>query len=166
MAVTEAYPTLNGMAPSWADVSATITGEDVATLETADFAAINHSSLVEEGKQRGASGGRVLRRTTGSLTDEASITYYKTGLMSLIRALKANAPSRGNQKMISLVFFDVLIQQTPPGTTEIYTVKFKGCRILGDTAAMAEGVEADQIEVPMSPGQIVRIVDGEEIVLL
>ena len=166
MAITEAYPTLNGFAPSWADVSATITGEDIATLETADFAALNHSSLVEEGKQRGASGGRVLRRTVGTLTDEASVTYYKTGLMSLIRKLAAAAPSRGNQKLVSLVFFDVLIQQTPPGSVEIFTVKWKGCRMIGDTAAMAEGVDADQIEVPMSVGQIVRIVDGEEIVLL
>ncbi len=163
---TEAYPTLNGFAPSWADVSATITGEEIATLETADFAALNHSSLIEEGKQRGASGGRVLRRTVGSLTDEASVTYYKTGLIALIKALAAAAPTRGNQKRIGLVFFDVLIQQTPPGSVEIFTVKWKGCRLLGMTDTYAEGVDADQIEVPMSPGQIVRIVDGEEIVLL
>ncbi len=163
---TEAYPTLNGVAPSWADVTATITGEDVPTLDTVDFAALNYSSLVEIGEQRGASGGRVMRRTVGAKTDEAAITYYKTGLMTLFRGLKDAAPKRGNQRQISLAFFDVLIQQTPPGTTEIFTVKFKGCRLIGLTAAQAEGVDADQIEVPLSVGEIVWIVDGEEIVLL
>jgi hypothetical protein len=67
---------------------------------------------------------------------------------------------------VSLVHMGVQIQHTPPGDTEIYDRRWKGVRILGDTHDNAEGVEADQIEVPVSIIEIVDMIDGEEIVLL
>lgn len=76
------------------------------------------------------------------------------------------APTRGNQKRIGLVAFDIMIQHTPPGEVEIYTTKIKGCRYLGDADDMAEGSDADQIEVTLNPIEIVNIIDGEEVVLV
>ena len=158
------FPILDGIAPSWADIIVKATPYEGALLEMKDIAAINSASSVEVGEQRG--GGRVMRRTTGDLSDEASWTLYRTGYQALIRNLASVAPTRGAQKLISLVHFDIQVQHTPPGSVEIYEYHIRGCRITGRTLNGAEGTDADQVEVPLSALQIVDIVDGEEVVLL
>jgi hypothetical protein len=161
-----AYPALNDYAPSWADISVTLTVSGGEALETADIAAASWSSSVEVGEMRGASGGRPMARTSGDVSYEASITLYRSGYRKLQKALAAVAPTRGNQKLIGHAPFDVLIQHTPIGESEIYVTKIKGCRLLGASDDMAEGNEADKIEVTLNPMEIVQIIDGEEIVLI
>jgi hypothetical protein len=160
------YPSLKDIAPSWADIAVTSTIYDGPLLEMADISAINWSRTVEVGEKRGASGGRVMARTTGSLSQEASMTLYKSGYLRFIGALKDVAPSRGNQKLISLVVFDVMIEYTPPGSDDIFRTKIKGCRLLGDSADAAEGTDASVVELTLSPIEIVNIVDGEEVALI
>lgn len=165
--MNQEFPTLNGIAPSWADIKTTATPIGGGSLiETADYSAISCGSSLEVGEQRGASGGRVMKTTTGQLSHEGSITYYRSGLRTLVKAFMPIAPQRGNQRLVSLVHFDVLIQHTPPGEPEIYTLKLKGCRLRGFTFAMTEGVDADKVEVPLHVKEIVQIIDGEEVVLL
>lgn len=164
--VNQLYPTLNDIAPSWADVVTTITVHEGSLIDTIDYSAINWGSTVEIGEQRGASGGRVMKRTTGNKSDEASATYYRSGLRKLLRGLMASAPTRGNQKLVSLAHFDILIQHTPPGEDDIYVTKIKGCRLTGLTSAMTEGPDADQIELTLNPVEVVQIIDGVEVVLL
>lgn len=160
------YPLLNGIAPSWADVGVTIPIYEGETVEMVDFAALDWEDTVEIGEQKGASGGRILRRTTGDLKLDAKATFYRSGLRQLCRSLAKKAPVRGNQKRISLVGFDILIQHTPPGETDIYQVKIKGCRLLGRAWKLAEGPDAEKVDVKLHPIEIVDIIDGEEIVLL
>jgi hypothetical protein len=166
MAVNNDYPVLDGAAPSWADISvkAQITGGSL--LEIKDIAAINTGTTVEIGEQRGASGGRVMRRTTGQKSDEGSMTLYRSGFQDFIRALMAIAPVRGNQRILSQVKFDIQVQHTPFGSDEIYEYRLKGCRYLGRTMNGAEGVDADQVECPLSVGELVDVVDGVEAVAL
>lgn len=164
--MNQEYPSIQDIAPSWADIKTTFSVTDGDILDMIDYAGIKWSRKVEVGEQRGASGGRVMARTTGQGSQEASATLYRSGLRKLIKALMAQAPTRGNQKVISLVSFDVLIQHTPPGETEIYVTKLKGCRYLGDSDDMKEGNEADKIEVTLNPIEIVQIIDNQEIVLL
>lgn len=169
MALSNDYPVLDGIAPSFADIALKITPAGGPILTTKDFAALSSGRTVEVGEQRGASGGRVMRRTTGSISYEASITFYRSGLQKLLRAFAGLAPTRGNQKIVGLVHFGVQIQHTPPfasGDVEIYERRWKGCRIIGDTHDNAEGTDADQIEVPVSVIEIVDIIDGQEVVLL
>lgn len=162
----QAYPSINDIAPSWADIQITfnVTGGD--TLELGDIAGIKWSRKVEVGKQKGTSGGRTMARTAGEGDAEASMTLYRSGLIKLDRSLIKLAPSRGNQKVIGVVGFDVLVQHTPLGSTDIYTTKIKGCRYLADSDDMKEGNEADKIEITLNPIEIVRIVDGVEVVLI
>ncbi|MCL2724854.1 MAG: hypothetical protein FWD69_10505 [Polyangiaceae bacterium] len=162
----QAYPSINDVEPSWADISATftITGGDL--LDTVDFASIKWSRKVDVGVRRGPNGGRIMARTTGEGSQDASSILYRSGLRRLIKSLMAVAPTRGNQRRISLVSFDILIQHTPPGEIEIYTTKLKGCRYLGDADDMKEGPDADKIEVTLNPIEIVNIIDGQEVVLL
>lgn len=163
---TQELPSLNDIAPSWADISASFSIFGGQILELVDFAALSWSDKVEVGMQRGASGGRVLKRTTGQLDSEATATLYRSGYRKLLRALVEKAQSRGNQKLISLVGFDILVQWTPPGEVDIYTLKIKGCRLLGRSEQSQEGSDAEKIEITLNPIEIAEIVDGVEIVLL
>lgn len=166
MAVNNEYPVLDGIAPSWADIIVKATPKGAALIDIKDIAAINTGTTVEVGEQRGASGGRVIKRTTGSVSYEASITLYRSGYQKLVRGLMAIAPTRGNQKVISLAHFGIQVQHTPPGDIEIYEYRLKGCRILGRSLNGAEGTDADQVEVPLSVIEIVDMIDGVEVVSL
>lgn len=160
------YPVLDGIAPSWADVAIKCEIFDGPLVDVKDISAINTGSTVEIGEQRGASGGRIMRRTTGSVSHEASMTVYATGWQSMLRNLLSVAPERGNQKMISLVHFNIQIQHTPEGSEEIFERIIKGCRIAGVTKNGAEGSDADQVELTLNTIEIVDVVDGVENVML
>lgn len=164
--VNQAYPSLNDIEPSWADIATTFTVFEGDLLDMADIAALKWSRKVEVGERRGASGGRVMARTTGQGSQEASATLYRSGLRRLVKSLMSKAPLRGNQRLIGLVAFDILVQHTPPGEVEIYVTKIKGCRYLGDSDDMKEGNEADKVEVTLNPIEIVHIINGEEVVLI
>ncbi len=164
--VNQAFPTLNDIEPSWADIAVTATVSGGSLLSIADIASIKWTRKVEVGEKRGASGGRVMARTTGQASYEASATLYRSGMRNLLKALVATAPTRGNQAIVSLVAFDILIQHTPPGESEIYQVKIKGCRYLGDSDDMKEGMDPDKVEVTLNPIEIANIINGQEVVML
>lgn len=166
MAINQAFPILDGIAPSWADMSVKAVPSGVAIFDMADIAALNTGTTVEVGEQRGLSGGRVLKRTTGSQSHETSITFYRSGYQKALRNLKALAPLRGNQRAISLVHFDMIVQHTPPNDVEIYEYRLKGVRLLGRSMAHAEGTDADKVEVPCSIAELVDMIDGEEVSFL
>lgn len=162
----QALPSLNDIAPSWAEIDTTITVHDGSVLETIDYSDLNWSSTLEVGKQRGASGGRVIARTVGEVSHEASATFYKRGLRKLLRALMAKGVVRGNQIAIGAVGFDITVQFMVQGDVEIYESRIKGCRLLGLTNAMTEGPDAAKVELNLNPVEIAEFVDGKEVVLL
>jgi len=161
------YPVLNGVAPSWADIIIRATPEGAPLLDIKDIAAINTNTAVEVGNQYGASGGRLIRRTTGQVSYEASMTLYRSGYQKFIRGLKVAAETagfvRGNQVLISLVHFGIQVQHTPINDVEIYEYRIKGCRFLGRDLNGAEGTDADQVEVALNPIEIVDMIDGKEV---
>jgi hypothetical protein len=159
-----AYPVYNGIAPSWSDVSVRLAGTDVPLLEARDIVGLDDSSTVEVGET--VAGGRVIKTTTGKGKNEGSLKLYREGHNRLLRGLIANAPVRGNQKILSMVHFDVEIQYTPQGSTETYLKRWKGCRVIGDAESGAEGTDATQVEVTVHVKEIARVIDGVEVVLL
>lgn len=164
--VNQAFPSLNDVEPSWADIAVTFTISGGPLIKMADIAAIKWSRKVEVGEKRGASGGRVMARTTGQGSQDASATLYRSGMRNLVKGLMTQAPSRGNQLILSGVAFNINIQHTPPGETEIYHVRIKGCRYLGDADDMKEGNDADKLEITLNPIEIANIINGREVVLL
>jgi hypothetical protein len=158
------FPVLNGIAPSWADVVVKAAATGAAILEMKDIAAINSGRTVEVGEQR--AGGRVMKRTTGSGSQECSITLYRDGFQKMLRNLKALAPMRGDQRLLTLVVFGIQYMYTPPGSTEIYERRIKGCRILTDAMNDTEGTEAQKVEVGISTVEIADVIDGEEVLLI
>lgn len=163
-------PMLDGVAPSWADISVKVVGTGIPLLEMKDIAAINTGTSLEVGEQR--NGGCVIRRTTGSASYEASMTLYRSGYQSFLRSLMQLAPFRGSQRVLSAVNFEILVQHTPvislTGIPDpnIYIYVIKGCRYTGRGLNGAEGSEADKVEVALNTIQIVDIIDGQETVLL
>jgi hypothetical protein len=166
MGINNEYPIVDGVAVSWADIAVTITPIGGALAKTVDISAIHTGRSVEVGYQRGATGGRKKKRTTGQSDEEASITFYRDGFQAFYRALAKIAPARGNQLVVGLVVFGVQMQWTPLGSVEIFERRVKGARIIGDTIDGAEGSDADTVEVPLSVMEIVDIIDGKEVVLL
>lgn len=166
MAINQAFPILNGVSPSWADMSFKAIPSGVAIFDMSDVAAVSHGTTIEKGEQRGLSGGRVIKRTTGSQSHEGSITFYRDGFQKALTNLAALAPLRGNQRAMGLVAFDAIIQHTPHNSVDIYEVRWKGVYFLGDSMSHAEGTDADKVEVALSIGERVHMINGVEITWL
>jgi hypothetical protein len=172
--INQAYPSLNDIEPSWADVGITFAlSAGLApgpVIPMSAIAAIKWSRKVDVGERRGASGGRVMAQTTGQLTNDATMTLYKSGKQIFLVALTAMAQAqglvRGNQAIISLVRFDITIQYTPPGSTDLYESAIKGCRYLGDDDDAKEGTDPSKIDITMKPIEIADLINGVEAVLL
>lgn len=164
MAANNDFPVLDGIAPSWADIIVRVTATGTPLLEVHDIKSINTNTKVDVGVQK--AGGRVMKRTAGEESSEASLTLYREGYQKLLRNLMAIAPPRGNERLISLVHFNVEIQHTPPGSVEIFIVRLKGCRILGRGLNGSEGTDPDVVEVPLHPAKIADVIDGVEVVML
>jgi hypothetical protein len=164
--VTNAYPIIDGIEPSWADIAIRATPLGGALVQLIDIKSINTGTSVEIGDVRGASGGRVRKRTTGASKAEASVVLYRTGYDSLLEGLLEHAPLRGNQRLISLAVFGVQILYSVPGSSQIFDRRLKGCRIAGDTVNAAEGPDAAEVEVPLSVIEIAHMIKGVEVVML
>jgi len=165
MAINQEFPILDGICPSFADIVVKASPTTGPLIEMKDIKAINTSRTVEVGKQR--VGGRVKKTTTGSADYEMTLVLYRDGYHDFLAALAALAPSRGNQKVVSLVHFGVQIQHTPPGDdTRKYDRRAKGCRYVADTFNDAEGVDPNEVEVTLEVKEIVDMINGEEVVLL
>ncbi len=174
-------PLLNSFAPSWCDIAVRISPGGGPLISLGDIAAVNWNSTVEIGEQR--EGGRVINRTRGSVSYEASLTLYASGYQKLLAGLVAAAPVRGAQSLLSLAVFSISIQFTPPtgggvagqaigavagalGVGGIFETRLKGCRVIGRNISAAEGNDAQQVEVPLSVIEIVDVINGKECVLV
>ena len=151
----QSQPMVNSDVCSWADIGVSIDVPDGAEFPIFDFEALKWSDKVEVGEQRGASGGRVMGTTAGSLSTEASITFSRAGAQQVVEALETAALTlgavRGDVVAISGVRFNILVQHTPLGTDRIYEAKLMGCRFLGRSHDYKQGNEADMVEVPLNP---------------
>jgi len=161
----QALPTYNGIASSWADITCTFSSNGGTVVDMAAFSDISCSDTVTVGEQRNA-GPIITQRSAGEVVQEAKATLYRNGSLQLQAALAAEAPLRGNQRRLSLVHFDVQIQHTPFGSSDIFELRLKGCRILSRSWTFAAGPDPDKVEVDLNPLQIAAFINGEEVVLL
>lgn len=156
----QAFPSVDGDECSWADIGCTFNVPGGQTLDITDIEGIKFSSKLDVGESRGTSGGRVMKTTAGSETNEASATFTRSGLRALLSALETAAiaknATRGDDVIISAVRFDILVQHTPLGDSAIYVTKLSGCRYLGDSNDNKQGNDADTIEVTLNPVRIAR----------
>ncbi len=166
----QAFPSVNSQECSWADIAVTFNIPSGDTVPLVDLEGIKFSRKVEVGESRGTSGGRVMKRTAGSETVEASASMSRSGVVQLVEALEVAAMAagqiRGNEVIISGVSFDILVQHTPLGDSRIYTAKLSGCRFLGDSYDHKQGNEAEMVELTLNPIKIAtKSATGQWIVL-
>lgn len=167
LAVSQEYPILNEVAPSWADIGVTFNFLAGETFKNIEFSELKWTSKVDKGVQRGASGGRVMKHTTGAKTDEGSCVWYKSGLWQLLKIVTPYAPVRGNQRLVSLVPFNIIILHTPPGSDEIFHEEMRGCSISSFESSMTEGTDVEKVPMDLKPLECAWVLDdGTEVVLL
>lgn len=158
--MAENFPSLNGVAQSWADIGVTITVTGGTSNRTDDIADISYGTTVEVGKQRGV-GMEVKKRTRGQRSYEGKITFYAEGMRDMLAALAASAPADASGfKDTSQVVFDVLVQHSLPGESEVQEVQLLGCRLLTRNANHAEGTDPDKREGTLSVGRIIEKIGG------
>ena len=158
-------PTLNRIAQSWSDIKAGIQITGGQALDTEDFADVSWKSEVAIGMQRGT-GGAVKKSTRGSLTESGTMELYAASFRAFLLALSELATEKNGLKEVSTVFFDLIIQHTPPGETAIFHTELLGCRLLSFDKKNAEGDDSDKVACTLFIGQIVEVVEGSRIVLL
>lgn len=157
MPTSQAFPNVNGDVCSWADIGASLSIPEGASIDLFDLNAIKWSDKVEVGEQYGASGGRLMGTTRGKLSTEASMTLTRKGALQFIEALAVAARAaglvRGDQVAISGIRFDILVQHEPMGwpTDQPLEAKLFGCRFLGRAHDLKEGNEADMVEITLNP---------------
>lgn len=163
-ATSQVYPTLNDFEPSWADISTKFNVAGGATIQNMiDFKSLKWESKVAEGRWAGLSGGRDMKRTTGKETVTGSCEWSAGGLWRLCTEIAKVAPVRGQQRLLSLVTFDIIILHTPPWTDFIFHEEMRGCRIMNISRAMAEGPDAEASPMDLAPMSCVIVhPDGTE----
>jgi hypothetical protein len=67
---------------------------------------------------------------------------------------------------VRYVHFGMQVQFTPPGSDEIFEYRVKGIHLAGKTLNATQGVDAQQVEVPLKCKQIVDVIDGVEVAFL
>ena len=155
-----AYPTLNGVAQSWADIAVTCSIYDGLDIEAEDIKDISWKRTLEQGEQR-KTGGQLKARTAGQAGYEATITWYASGYWKMVNALGAAAESAGyetnGEYELSKVGWDVTVQHTPEGVDKPRKVELLGCQWTEDGSSMAEGTDADTMSTNPNPRRIVTV---------
>lgn len=164
------FPLVNGIVPSFADISVKVSPTGAPLLTMNDIAAVKRGRTVDIGDQGGASGGRVMARTTGSAKHTFEWTLYRSGhsllLENLVPVAIAQNLVRGNQVRVGLVHFGVQVQHTPPGSVRVFEWRAKGVRVAGDSMDAGEGNDADKVDVPCNTIEVVDMINGKEVVLI
>ena len=162
------FPTVNGNYVSWSDIGISIGITGGSIVETADITDVSFEDGSELTEVFGL-GVRKLGRTVGKAKKTAGMTMLLPGWIALRNALKTKAIARGNQKVIGLVEFDILISWTPTGddSATIETRKIKSCRVLGTKESASQGTDAAKVEITLDCMDVATIdADGDEVVIL
>jgi hypothetical protein len=158
------YPTLNGVAPSWANLESTLDIYGGPSFDIFDLAGVKWSSKREIGEQRQSGSGELAARTTGSKKHTFQPTFYASGIVKLFRQLVQVAPQdEFGVYEVGLVPFGWLLQWSLPGDGGIYAVRAEGLRISGLDGSSAEGNEADKLEKETSVARLIYLLDDKEI---
>jgi len=162
------YPLMDGFAPSWADISASIYGEDLDIL-VKHLKSVSGGSTLEPGTQ--LLGGRPYATSVGSSSHEGKLSLYAIGAQIFMRGLKNAAVAKGFVRdggivQVGLVHFDLDYRFTPPGTSSIFERSLRGCRLVGISEAPAEGSDPLVIEYTLSVTDRTEMVDGVQVALI
>jgi len=161
-----ALETLNDAAVSWAECKAVANIDGGIDLPDIDWKSFDFEEKIDRAWQRGQ-GGRLKKKSTGQSTPSAKATAYREGLKALKTGLLALAPQNSeDQYQLSKVRFTLVITHSYEGDPEIYCIEIRDCTLDSTAFKMAEGPEADTVDIDLNPRQIVEIIGGKEVVLL
>jgi hypothetical protein len=160
----QAFPTVNGVECSFAEIAIGLDISGGGSFQGLDISGIKFDSKVSATIRK--KGGRPAARTRGDIEFTASITLSRKALQLLKEGLGVVAPQSGNQRLISLVEFQIQVLHTPIGSSDIFESLIKRCRLTTDSHDYKEGADPDMIECELSVMQIAEKINGVEYVLL
>ena len=163
--------TINGRAVSWSEIKITANVQGGFSMPQIDVKAINYETKIDIGEQRGASGGRVMKRTTGAASNSGSATFYRDGLRDLKKviapvALAAGFVNSEGHAQLSLVKFDLVVVHDWADDPEIHQMDLIACQLFKDGGKFEEGTDAETVDVDLNPLRIIETVAGIKTVLL
>lgn len=181
---SQTFPFIDGLAPSWADLTVSMSpprppgaiggalsaasqaasAVGINPLVLSQIQAINTGTSLEIDNVR--AGGRVIARTTGEETCTASMAFYTGGFQEFLTRISTLAPLRGLQRRAGLVHFDLDYQYRLPNNPVLYGCRIKGCRFAGREKNSTTGNAADIVTVALSVIQVVDVVNGQEVCLI
>lgn len=155
-----AYPTLNGVVQSWADLTVTCGIYGGISIEAEDIKDISWKRTLEQGEQR-KTGGQLRGKTAGQASYEATVTWYASGYWKMVAGLGAAASAAGyvvdGEVELSKIGWDINVQHKPQGIDKPRRVEILGCQWTEDGSDMSEGTDADTMATNPSPRRIVTI---------
>ena len=158
--------TLNDAAVGWAECEIVPLIVGAGSLPDIDWKSLDFEETVARAWQRGK-GGKKKKKSTGMLDSTASGSLYREGLKALKTGLLAVAPQNAEgQYQLSKVRFTLIVTHSYEGDANIYRVELRGCTLDKNAFKLAEGPDADLVDIDLNPTQIVEIIDGKEVVLL
>lgn len=164
-----ALETLNGRAVSWAECKVTVNVEGGESIPDIDLKDLDTESKVERGEQK--KGGRVVAVTTGEVSNAGSGTIYASGMEALYdvlvrAAIAANFVNDEGQVQVSKVKFNLVVKHDYKDDSAIRTKKLIDCHLDKDAEKYGEGTDASVVEIDFNPRQIIKVVNGRDVVLL
>lgn len=160
----QSYPTVNGEAQSWANISVTANIQDGPGIDLVDISSIKWNVDVERGVQR-MTNGKIKARTRGQGTPGGSIEFYADGMNTFFEKLIDIAIAKGYVEngiaKYGMVPFDLVVCHTPIGATGIRKVEMIGCMLAKDLGEHSEGTDADKNAIDLSVADVIRTINGK-----
>lgn len=161
------FPTLNGEAQSWANMLCKASVYNGPAIDLKDIKSFDWDVALERGVQR-TRDGAIKSFTRGQATPSCKVGFYADGLLKFWEACidtclaLGGAYVDGDTALVGLVKFDIFVQHTPLGASDIRQVDLLGLAWKKDAGSYAEGVEADATEAEFDIVRVVRTVNGKK----
>lgn len=160
----QAFPSVNGVESSFAEIAIGLDISGGSSFTGLDISGVKFDSKVSPGMRK--KGGRPAARTRGDIDYTASLILSRKSMQLLKEGLGVTAPQNGNQRLISLVEFQIQVLHTPIGSTDVFESLIKRCRLVGEAHDYKEGADSDMVECDLSVMQIAEKINNVEYVLL
>lgn len=134
-------PVINGIEPSWANLTVTIAGMPVTGITKIDYT----------DKQEVANiygwGQSPIGRGYGNITPSCSITL----LRSEIEAIRTSSKTG---RLQDIAPFDIIVTFIPTGGTKVTTHKIRNCQFTSDSLSMGQGDTKNETTFELLPSSI------------
>ena len=134
-------PLINGVEPSWANLTVNIAG-----FPETGITAINYDDEQNIENIYGA-GQNPVARGYGNITPKASVTLLRTA----VEAIRAASPTK---RLQDIAPFDIIVVFVPINGTTLITHRIRNCQFLKDGLDIKQGDTKNETQFDLIPSHI------------